>query len=151
MLREIVEKGHYLFADEAGDWKEAIRMSCRSLEADGTVEKEYAEQIVKCVETYGPYIVLMPGIAMPHAQEGAVGVHKTAIGFMKLKQPVSFDKEDSDKNATLFFTLAACNSDQHMQNMVKLSELLLNEELVEELKKAESPEELLRLQEKYIN
>ena len=38
MLREFVEKKHYLFAEEAKDWEEAILMSCKSLEADGTVE-----------------------------------------------------------------------------------------------------------------
>ena len=51
----------------------------------------------------------------------------------------------------LFFTLAACDSDQHMKNMVRLSEMLLNEELVKELMKAETPEDLLRLQEKYLD
>lgn len=151
MLKEFVEKGHYLFADSARDWQDAVRMSCRCLEADQTVERGYAEQIVRCVEKYGPYIVLMPGIAMPHAQEGAEGVHKTAIGFMKLRKPVSFAPGDPDKDAVLFFTLAACNSDQHMQNMVKLSEMLMNEQLVEELKRAEQPEDLLKLQKKYLD
>ena len=37
MLREFVEMNHYLFAREAKDWEEAILMSCKSLEADGTV------------------------------------------------------------------------------------------------------------------
>ena len=90
MLREFVEQKHYKFAAEAPDWKEAIRMSCESLEADGTIEANYKEDIVACVEKYGPYIVLMPNIAMPHSQEGAEGVHKTSIGFMKLDKPVSF-------------------------------------------------------------
>lgn len=151
MLREFVEKKHYLFAEEAKDWEEAIRMSCKSLEADGTVEPEYADQIVECVTKYGPYIVLMPGVAMPHSQEGAKGVHKTAIGFMKLSQPVSFDPEDPDKYATLFFTLASCDSDQHMKNMVALSEMLMNDELVAELQKVTGPEDLLRLQETYLD
>ena len=94
MLREFVEKKHYLFAEEAKDWEDAIIMSCRSLEADGTVEPNYAHDIVECVRKYGPYIVIMPNVAMPHSQEGAMGVNKTAIGFMKLEKPVSFDPED---------------------------------------------------------
>lgn len=151
MLREFVEKKHFLFAEEAKDWEDAIRMSCQSLEADHTVDKGYAEQIVECVRKYGPYIVLMPGVAMPHSQEGAQGVHKTAIGFMKLEKPVSFQPGDPDKDAVLFFTLAACDSNQHMENMVKLSEMLMNEDLVRELKSAKSPEDLLVLQEKYLD
>ena len=150
MLKEFVEKKHYKFADSASDWREAIRMSCEVLEADGTVEENYKEDIIKCVEKYGPYIVIMPDVAMPHSQECAKGVHKTAIAFMKLEKPVSFDPEDPEKDATLFFTLASCNPDQHLDNMSRLAEMLSNEELVEELKKAKGPEDLLALEEKYL-
>ncbi len=150
MLKEFVESKHYKFAESAKDWKDAIRMSCESLEADGTVEANYKEDIIKCVEKYGPYIVIVPGVAMPHSQENAVGVHKTAIGFMKLEKPVSFDPEDPEKDATLFFTLASCNPEQHLDNMSRLAEMLSNEELIEDLKKAKGPEDLLNLQEKYL-
>lgn len=150
MLKEFVESKHYKFAESAKDWKDAIRMSCESLEADGTVEANYKEDIIKCVEKYGPYIVIVPGVAMPHSQENAVGVHKTAIGFMKLEKPVSFDPEDPEKDATLFFTLASCNPEQHLDNMSRLAEMLSNEELIEDLKKAKGPEDLLELQEKYL-
>lgn len=151
MLREFVEQKHYKFAAEAPDWKEAIRMSCESLEADGTIEANYKEDIVACVEKYGPYIVLMPNIAMPHSQEGAEGVHKTSIGFMKLDKPVSFDPEDPEKDAQLFFTLASCNPDQHLQNLMKLSKMLMNEDVVKALVKAKSPEDLLQIQEQYLD
>ena len=49
MLRTFVEQKHYKFAGEAKDWKDAIRMSCESLEADGTVEANYKEDIIACV------------------------------------------------------------------------------------------------------
>lgn len=150
MLREFVESKHCKFAESAKDWKDAIRMSCESLEADGTVEANYKEDIIKCVEKYGPYIVIIPGVAMPHSQENAVGVHKTAIGFMKLEQPVSFDPEDPEKDASLFFTLASCNPEQHLNNMSRLAEMLANEDLIEDLKKAKGPEDLLKIQEKYL-
>ena len=126
-------------------------MSCESLEADGTIEANYKEDIISCVEKYGPYIVLMPNIAMPHSQEGAEGVHKTSIGFMKLDKPVSFDPEDPEKDAQLFFTLASCDPEQHLNNMARLSELLMNEEVVEALTKAETPEDLLKIQEEYLD
>ena len=151
MLREFVEQKHYKFAAEASDWKEAVRMSCESLEADGTVEANYKEDIIACVERYGPYIVIMPNVAMPHSQEGAKGVHKTCIGFMKLDKPVSFDPDDSEKKAQLFFTLASCNSDQHISNMVRLSELLMNQEVMVALTKAKTPEDLLKIQEQYLD
>lgn len=151
MLRDFVESNHYLFAKEADSWEEAIRMSCKTLEEDGTVGANYAQDIIECVHKYGPYIVIMPQVAMPHSQEGAEGVSRTTIAFMKLEKPVSFDPEDPEKDAQLFFTLASCNHDEHLQNMVKLSEMLMKEELVAELLTSTSAEDLIRLQEKYLD
>lgn len=151
MLREFVEQKHYKFAEEAKDWEDAVRMSCEVLEADGTVEANYKEDIIACIKKYGPYIIILPNVAMPHSQEGANGVHKTAIAFMKLEKPVSFDPEDPEKDAQLFFTLASCNSEQHLVNMGKLSEMLMDEDVVRELKNAKTTEDLLEIQKQYLD
>lgn len=151
MLKEFVEQGHFKFAREAADWQEAVRMSCETLERDGTVESNYKEDIISCIKKYGPYIIIMPNVAMPHSQECARGVHKTAIGFMKLDKAVSFAPGEEDKEAKLFFTLASCNPEQHLENMTKLSELLMNEGAVEALMQAQTPEDLLRIQEDYLD
>ncbi|MDD3251334.1 MAG: PTS sugar transporter subunit IIA [Lachnospiraceae bacterium] len=147
MLREFVQLNHYKFAKKATDWRDAIRMCCEPLEADGSVEADYKEQIIASIEKFGPYIVIMPDVAMPHCQEGAHGVHRTTISFMKLDEPVSFEEGNPEKNAKLFFTLASCDSDQHLENMMKLSEVLMNEAVVEKLMEADGPEDLLRIQE----
>lgn len=151
MLREFVEKNHYLFAKEARDWQEAIRMSCRSLEADGTVGAGYAQEIIDCVEKYGPYIVIMPKVAIPHSQEGGSAVFRTDIGFMKLDKPVSFAPGDPEMDAQLFFTLASCDPSQHLDNMVRFSEMMCNEDVVDALLRASGPEDLLAIQEKYLD
>lgn len=151
MLREFVDKKHYLFIDKVDTWQEAIKLSCRPIQEDGTVDESYAQSIIDCITKYGPYIIIMPGVAMPHSQENARGVNKTAISFMKVEEPVHFDLNDPDKDACLFFTLASCDPKQHIENMKKLSEMLMNEELVNELNKATSPEDLLAIQEKYLD
>ena len=151
MLREFVEKKHYLFAAEAKDWQEAVRMSCKPLEADGTVGAGYAQEIIDCVEKYGPYITIMPGVAIPHSQEGGTAVHKTAISFMKLEKPVSFDPEDPEKDAQLFFTLASCDPNQHLDNMRRFSEIMMNDDVVEALFRATCPDDLLEIQRKYLD
>lgn len=151
LLKEFVELGHYKFAEEAASWEDAVRMSCETLEADGTVEAGYKEEIIECIRKYGPYIIIMPNVAMPHSQEGAKGVHKTAIGFMKLNKPVSFEPGDEEKDARLFFTLASCNPEQHLLNMTRLSELLMNEGAVEALLSANSPEDLIKIQSDYLD
>ncbi len=151
MLREFVEQNHAKFAEQAKDWQDAVRMSCEVLEADGTVEANYKEDIIACIEKYGPYIVIAPNIAMPHSQEGASGVHKTAIAFMHLNTPVSFEPGNPDLDAQLFFTLASCDPEQHLSNMQKLVEMLSNEDLVKELADAQNADDLLALQKKYLD
>ena len=90
-------------------------------------------------------------VAMPHSTKGAPGVHGSTIGFMKVEKPVAFDEEDREKDAKLFFTLAATDGDLHMQNIERLMGVLTNEELVEELLLATTPEDLLALQAKYLD
>ena len=65
--------------------------------------------------------------------ENAVGVHDTAIGFMKLEQAISFEPGNPEKDAKVFFTLAAIDKDKHVENMEQLFDMLTNEELLEAL------------------
>ncbi len=149
LLDKIIGKNHYLFLDKVDSWEEAIRMSCKPLENDGTVEPSYAELIIECVKKFGPYIVLFPNYAMPHSTENAEGVHDTAISFMKLEQPISFEPGNPEKDASVFFTLASVNKDQHVENMEGLFDMLTNEDLLEALLTVKTVEDLKYLAEKY--
>ena len=151
MLKEFVEKGRFCFHGSFDNWEDSIRASCKPLIDEGVCESIYAETIIDCVKKYGPYIIIIPNVALPHAQEGALGVHDTAISFMKVETPVKFDPDDSEKDAKLFFVLASVNHDKHLENMAKLSDMLMNEDLVNELMNAKSEKDLLALDEKYIS
>ena len=149
MLRDLVEKKRTLFIESADTWQESIRLSCRQLEIEGVVDETYADEIIRCVEQHGPYIVLIPGFAMPHSQEGSAGAHGTAISFMKLEREVVFDESDPEKYASVFFTLASVDPDVHLKNMQVLFKMLTNDDLVIELQKVRSDDDLLRLADKY--
>lgn len=149
MFREIIEKKHYSFFDEASSWEDAIRKACSSLIADNTVESNYPEDIIECIKKYGPYIVIAPLVAIPHCQENAKGVNNTAVGFMKLNKPIAFDENDRELDAQLFFTLASQNPEKHLENLTALTEILCNEDLLEELKKINNIDELNSLVNKY--
>ena len=148
MLKDLVEKNHVLFAKSAENWQEASRLSCHPFVDEGTVSEEYAEDVIRCINKYGPYIVLIPGVAMPHSQEGGPLVHGTGISFMKLEKPVSFDESDPDKWADLFFAIAANDPAEHLKNIQDLMEVFQNEELLQALRKASCAEDLLALAEK---
>ena len=145
VLQTIVEKKHYKFVDRLDSWQQDVELSTQSLVADGSVDADYYKQIVSCIEKYGPYVVFDHYVAMPHSQENATGVHKTGIGFMRVKEAVSFGKDEDgeEKVAKLFFTLAACNPEEHLNNIQQLAGLFCNEELLDALIAAETPEDIL--------
>ena len=145
VLQTIVEKKHYKFVDSVESWQEAVRLSAESLVADGSVDADYYKQIVACIEKYGPYVVFDHYVAMPHSQENASGVYKTGIGFMRVKEEVSFGKDEDgeEKVAKLFFTLAACNPEEHLNNIQQLMGVFCNEDLLDALMAANTPEDIL--------
>lgn len=149
MLRELVERKHTLFADSAPDWQDAIRLACTPFVNDGTTDATYADEVIRCVSKYGPYIVLLPGVAMPHSQEDAPSVHGTGVSFLRLKKPVSFDPEDPEKWADLFFAVAAKDPAEHLDNIRSLMDIFQNEELLDRLRKADSDADLLALAEEF--
>ena len=60
MFKEFVTQKHYSFHEGFDDWRDAIRAACAPLEADGTIQPEYASFIIEKVEELGPYIVIAP-------------------------------------------------------------------------------------------
>ena len=152
VLQTIVEKKHYRFIDGEGvTWQEAVRLSAESLVADGSVSEDYYKQIIECIEKYGPYVVFDHNVAMPHTTENAKGAYKTGIGFMVSKTMIDFgeDEDGEKKEANLFFTLSSANPDEHMNNIQQLTQIFMNEELLDALAEAETPEDILEAEKKY--
>ena len=149
LLKELVDKNRVCFHHGFDHWEDAIRASAKPLLDDGSILSAYVDSIIENVHKFGPYIVLAPKIAMPHCQQNAAGVVCTAISFMKLDNPVHFEDGNPDKDAYLFFVLASENPDLHMENMQELAMVLLNPEIVDELMKVYTIDDLLKLDEKY--
>jgi PTS system ascorbate-specific IIA component len=149
LLKEMIEQKLCRFFENAASWQDSIRLSCKGLEDAGIINDKYADEIIKCVEENGPYIVLMPGIALPHSMENSPNAFGTAIAFTKLSRSVSFDDNDSEKQASVFFTLAATDNELHLKNMRKLFKMLTDEALCADLQCAASEADILALDAKY--
>ena len=149
MLKELIAKNRVDFYEKFDNWEDAIRASCSTLIADGSVTEDYAEAILDNVREYGPYIVIADNLAVPHTKAGARGVLRSAVSFTKVKYPVAFEPGNSEKNASLLFTLAARDMDEHYANMERLSEMLMQGDLLQELAQVNDMGALQRLAEKY--
>ncbi len=144
-LKELVDKKRVCFHESFDTWEDAVRAGCQPLIDDNTIEENYIQEIIDCVNKYGPYIVIAPDIAMPHSQEGVTGVKDTAISFMKVEQPVHFEVGNPEKDARLFFTLASKDHNIHLENMSKLAMLLSSQDVIDALLNAKNEEDLLAI------
>jgi ascorbate PTS system EIIA or EIIAB component len=128
----------------ASDWKEAVKIGTDLLEEAGTITPQYYKEIIKSVEELGPYFLLAPGMAMPHARpEG--GVIDTSFALVTLKTPVNFGDPDNDPIDILITLAAKDAATQNEEAIVQVVTLLDEEETVDKLRKAETIEDLRQI------
>lgn len=109
----------------AKDWKEAIKLGTDMLVAAGCVKPSYHDAIIKGIEDIGPYILIAPGLAFPHARPED-GVVKTAFALVTLSEAVSFDPNEAPVDVLIF--LAGINPNDHMEGLQEITSILEDDE-----------------------
>ena len=126
----------------AATWQEAVKLAVEPLIESGAVQPQYYDAIVESTEEYGPYYILMPGMAMPHARPEA-GVNRDAFSLITLTEPVTFS---DGKEVSILLSLAATSSKIHtsvaIPQIIALFEL---ENSIERIKACKSDEEVLAM------
>ncbi|WGE33653.1 PTS sugar transporter subunit IIA [Actinobacillus genomosp. 1] len=122
MLKEsLIENNSILLNQRAADWKAAIKLGTDLLEKSGAIEPRYYTSIIENIEKMGPYIILAPGLAMPHSRPEE-GVIKTSFALVTLAEPITFDGEDEP--VSVLVTLAGSDSDKHMEGLMEITQVL---------------------------
>ncbi|EGQ8944781.1 PTS sugar transporter subunit IIA [Vibrio parahaemolyticus] len=147
MLRELITSDVIRIHSDATDWKDAISKSCEALIENGAIEPSYAEAIYRSHEELGPYYAVGPGMAMPHARPED-GVNRLSLAITVIQNGVNFNSEENDP-VKMLVTLAATDSNSHVDAISKLAELFMNEEHVEAICNAQSKEDVLAIIDKY--
>lgn len=140
---KFLEKNLVLLDVPANSPEEAIRIAGQLLVDGELAEQTYVEAMVESFKKNGPYFVLAPQIALPHARPED-GVKEASVSFVRLKNPVVFGNPANDP-VQLVFGLGASSSDEHLQILQKLMLLLGNPENVEKLKKVTNYDEINQL------
>ena len=127
-----------IYDETPQDWREALRIASENLKEKEIITDAYINEIIKNVEVNGAYIVIVPGVVMPHALATGPGVLGTGIGFAKFSEMVCFEEGNPEKQGKLFFTLAAKNEEQHLENIQNLMALLMTDGMIEALSNIET-------------
>jgi PTS system mannitol-specific IIA component len=130
----------------AENWSQAIDLSMRNMLERKYITPDYIQAIKDSTREIGPYYLLAPGIAMPHARPECGALH-TALSFTLLREGVSFDADSPP--VRLIIGLAAKDSDSHIEAIQALSEMLCEDEVIDELLNANNPGELINIIRRY--
>ena len=136
--------------DSVSTWQDAVGLAAQPLLAHGYIEESYIQAMIASINETGPYIVLAPKVAVPHASPDA-GVHQLGISLLQVKEPVDFSEDDDDdKKVQLIFVLAAVDSTAHLRALQELALILDDEEAIDSLIAASDPREILAIIDKII-
>jgi len=125
------------------DWQEAVRMGGELLVNAGFAKPSYIDAMVETVKQLGPYSVIAPGIAMPHARPEA-GVLKPGLSLVTLETPVEFGNKENDP-VDIVVSFCATDNTSHIQMLAELAQLLGSEEAVTAIRNAKEVSEVTQL------
>lgn len=134
-------KGNIQFKAQVDSWEDSIKQAALPLLEAGNINPQYIDDMINNVNENGPYIVIVPGFALPHAKNEG-GVIKTGISMLKLEQPVKYPEE---KEVSILMVLAAEDSEGHLDLISDLSSLLVDDDIMEQFLNASSEEEVIKL------
>ena len=125
------------------DWREAVQVVGELLVGCGGAEKRYIEAMIQTVEDLGPYIVITPGIAIPHARPEA-GALKLKLAAIQLEPPIEFGNPDNDP-VSLVIAFSSPDKEAHLEALVTLARKFAREGFLKDVQKAHTSKQLAAL------
>ncbi|HFQ5255236.1 TPA: PTS sugar transporter subunit IIA [Vibrio vulnificus] len=125
LKQSLIENNSIKLQAQASNWRNAIKIGTDMLIASGAIEPCYHDAIISSVEELGPYICIAPNLALPHARPEN-GVNRTAFALVTLETPIYFEGEDEPVDVLI--TLAGSSSDEHMEGLMEVTQVLDDEE-----------------------
>lgn len=147
MLKTWIHDATITLQGRVENWPQALELCARPLLSAGIIAPEYITAIVEQHHKLGPYYVLAPGLAMPHArpEEGAKGL---GLSLLKLEQGVSFGAGEFDP-VDIIIMLAAPDKHSHIEMISALAELFSSDDDMEKLHQAKTLEEIKTIIERF--
>lgn len=140
MLSQWIHDGTIMLEETVSDWRQALERCAQPLLNAGVITSDYITTIVAQQQKLGPWYVLAPGLAMPHArpEEGATGM---GLSLLKLHKGVAFGAGEFDP-VDVIVMLAAPDNHSHIEMISALAELFSREDDLQQLHQAHTVEEI---------
>lgn len=140
LLQDLLSEDNVSFHYPAETWEDVIRHGGQLMVDAGFTEPTYTEAMIEVVREMGPYIVLAPGLAMPHARP-EMGAKQVGTALVTLEKPIDFGSPENDPVSVAVF-LCAPNKDEHIQLLTDIATLFEDEEFLDVSANFESIEDV---------
>lgn len=107
---------------EAKDWRQAVEIAARPLITFGAAQPGYVAGIIDNTQNWGPYYLIAPGIALPHARPEQ-GANRNQVSITTLKTPVAFGHEECDP-VWLLLCVSATDANAHILTIQRISQFI---------------------------
>lgn len=140
LLQDLLSEDNVSFHYPAETWEDVIRHGGQLMVDAGFTEPTYTEAMIDVVRDMGPYIVLAPGLAMPHARP-EMGAKQVGAALVTLEKPIDFGSPENDPVSVAVF-LCAPNKEEHIQLLTDIATLFEDEEFLDAAVNFESIEDV---------
>ena len=140
LLQDLLSEENVSFHYPAETWEDVIRHGGQLMVDAGFTEPTYTEAMIDVVRDMGPYIVLAPGLAMPHARP-EMGAKQVGTALVTLEKPIDFGSPENDPVSVAVF-LCAPNKEEHIQLLTDIATLFEDEEFLDAAVNFESIEDV---------
>ena len=134
--------------DSIENWENAIRLAAKPLLLDNSITENYVRSMVNNVKKFGAYIVINDTIALAHSRPED-GVSRNCLSLLKINEGVVFDENLGDK-VYLIFVLGAVSNRSHIDILLKLMEIIDNQDMIKRLIEVTSISSLIEILEEVL-
>ena len=140
LLQDLLSEDNVSFRYPAETWEDVIRHGGQLMVDAGFTDPTYTEAMIDVVRDMGPYIVLAPGLAMPHARP-EMGAKQVGTALVTLEKPIDFGSPENGPVSVAVF-LCAPNKEEHIQLLTDIATLFEDEEFLDAAVNFESIEDV---------
>ena len=140
LLQDLLSEDNVSFRYPAEPWEDVNRHGGQLMVDAGFTDPTYTEAMIDVVRDMGPYIVLAPGLAMPHARP-EMGAKQVGAALVTLEKPIDFGSPENDPVSVAVF-LCAPNKEEHIQLLTDIATLFEDEEFLDAAVNFESLEDV---------
>ena len=139
-ISDLLSEKRIKLKGKATDWREAIKEAGELLLKDECIEEKYIDDMIKLVDDFGNYIMLIPNVIFPHTKSKNL-VKKTAFSIVTYDKRIDF--LDGEK---IGIVICFCVKDEreHLDSLIEIVEKIEENNLEEKIRKSKTVKDVIK-------